>query len=161
MQAGVRLLQGVADAFEQVRLAQPDGAVDHQRVEGRAGRLGHLSRRGVRQAVARPRHEILEPPRRPARRSDRGLAIGHKTWPASASAGGARSVFGRGFGPGGDEGPGPPGDGEGNDRGALGLPGIGIVMPPGAGVRIGLGAGRPWLDHVAQRRLRLVADLDR
>ena len=41
--AGVRLLQGVADAFEQVRFAQPDGAVDHQRVEGRAGRLRHLS----------------------------------------------------------------------------------------------------------------------
>ena len=33
VQVGVRLPQGMADAFEQVCLAQPDGAVDHQRVE--------------------------------------------------------------------------------------------------------------------------------
>ena len=52
-------------AFEQVRLAQPDAAVDHQGIEGGAGRLGHLARRGVRQAVAGPGHEALEPPRRP------------------------------------------------------------------------------------------------
>ena len=47
VQAGVRLLQGVGDAFEQVSFTQSDGAVDHQRVERTAGRLGHLApRRG-------------------------------------------------------------------------------------------------------------------
>ena len=39
VQVGVRLPKGMADAFQQVRLAQPDGTMDDQRVEGFARRL--------------------------------------------------------------------------------------------------------------------------
>ena len=67
VEARVRAPQGVADPFEQVRLAQPDAAVDDQRVEGGAGRLGHLARRGLRQAVAGPGDEVLQPAARPPR----------------------------------------------------------------------------------------------
>ena len=63
IQVGVRLPEGMGDAFQQVCLAQSDGTVNHQRVEGSAGRLSHLCRCGMSKPVARPRDEVLKPPR--------------------------------------------------------------------------------------------------
>ena len=63
VQVRVRLPKGMADSFQQVCLAQSDRTVDHQRVEAGARRLSHLSRRGMSQPVAGPRHEVIEPPR--------------------------------------------------------------------------------------------------
>ena len=50
----------LADGLQQVRLAQPDAAVDEQRVVRLARLLGDGDARGVRQAVARAGDEVLE-----------------------------------------------------------------------------------------------------
>ena len=49
----------------------------------------------------------------------------------------------------------------GNERGALGLPGSGIVTLLRDGVRIGFGSAGCRLDHIAQRRFGFVMDSNR
>ena len=48
----------LADGLEQVRLAEPDAAVDEERVVGLAGIFGDGDARRVRQAIARAGDEI-------------------------------------------------------------------------------------------------------
>ncbi len=57
-----------ADPFEEVRLAQAHPPLDHQGVERPGQRVDQLNRGRVRQPVAGPGHEVVEPPGRPGRR---------------------------------------------------------------------------------------------
>jgi hypothetical protein len=50
----------VGDGLEEVRLAEPHGAVEEQRVERVAGGLRHREGRGLRQAVGGADHEMLK-----------------------------------------------------------------------------------------------------
>ena len=50
----------VADRVHQVGLAQPDAAVEKERVVGHRGRLGHRLRGGVGEAVRIPDDEVVE-----------------------------------------------------------------------------------------------------
>ena len=60
LQTRAEALDVVADRVEQVRLADPGRAVQEERVVGVAGQLGDRERRGVREAVARADHELVE-----------------------------------------------------------------------------------------------------
>jgi hypothetical protein len=66
------------DPLQQVRLAGPDRAVQHQRAGPLAGGLDHAQRRGVRHPVASPDHELTQapPPPRPLRPGARRLHFG-------------------------------------------------------------------------------------
>ena len=57
---GVLAVDLVPDGLQQVGLAQPDAAVDEQRVPARRRRLGHHARRRVGELVGRTDHELVE-----------------------------------------------------------------------------------------------------
>ena len=108
---GVGTAQAGVDALEQVRLAGANGAVQHQRVGRLAGRLDDAQGRGVGDAVARPDHELRQPPPAPralaGRRPDASFGVGRREpaealvaalrWPLAAKRRSAAPVSACGF----------------------------------------------------------------
>ena len=74
------------DGVHQVGLAEPDAAIEEQRVERHAVGLRHPQGRGVRQLVRLADHEILEGEARIERRGHAfdAVIVAHRRWPAPA-----------------------------------------------------------------------------
>src|SRR5208282_1980250 len=64
IQTGVNLPQALGYCFQEVGFAQAHTTMNDQRVERLAGCMDHLSRCGVCQLIAWPRHEVVKESRR-------------------------------------------------------------------------------------------------
>ena len=146
IQARVIQPQAVNDRLQEVGLAQSDTAMNHQRVEHRAGRMSHLTRRGVGQTVARTGHKVVEPSNQAGRRS-RGLTPRQAFIPSAVAGGRIGSRWKN-----------PVGTCRQRGRGRQGRLGIARQRDRDGGARLPVEAVAIGLDDVAQGRLSLVLD---